>query len=284
MQTNIINNISNLRIRSNIGQLIQVRNHVKMYPWRQARYARYSYLDNTKTPYTDPNCLNEFDKNKRQKKPWQVVVPKDKDNRFNAYLWNESYRSDPNDAKKVSYKRLESFEKSLLSRGHCRESKPYDPPDGVQDKVLGFLRESLVESGDQSAVCDKVKTDEDILAININASLPLKFSLLTKCIEEFGHDLPNSYLNDIDTVGDVVNYFMTPVRGMNSYAMMVRKQDNSLPENLHLISEPIRFDKQTDEYFQGYGALPGVVSRYPGLRGGKKYPTLNQDEFHWPDI
>lgn len=266
--------------RTVIGDVIQVRNHVKMYPWRKNRNSRESYLDNTKTPYTDRHNINEFDIKKRQRKPWTYVIPKDKDARFNSYKWNENYRSDPVEAKETAESKLRRFSDSLRSRGYAKETKAYDPPDGVQERILALYRESLLESPDSGTANS---SDDDILAIDLNQSIKLKFNLISKCVEAFQHDLPNSWLNDVGTMSDLVGYFSTQVRGVNPYSALVSHQE-SLPVNLSLLPEPVRFDIETDEFFQGYNAYPGIVSKIPGLRARKKFPVLNQDEFQWPDI
>lgn len=290
MHLQTIQRISNkvspaLSLKSPGGQLTQVRNHVKVHPWRKVRTTRECYLDPSKTPYTDPFNMNEFNVNNKQKKPWQIVIPKDRDNRYNAYKWNESYRSDPAEAKEISMKRFDAFQKSVESRGSAREYQPYSPPENVREKVLTLLKQSILESGDKlDKINNDLKTDDDILAINLNQSRGLKFSLLKNCIENFGHDLPNSYLNDIETVGDVVDYYNTPKRGVNAYTAMIRQQGSGLPENLYLIPEPERFNKESNDAFKGLNALPGIVSKVPGLRASKKYPVLNQDEFEWPDV
>lgn len=269
--------------RTVIGDVIQVRNHVKIWPWRKNRNSRECYLDNTKTPYTDRHNINEFDKEKKQKKPWMLVIPKDKDNRFNSCKWNENYRSDPVEAKETAESKLKRFSDSLRSRGSARETKAYNPPDGVQARIFALYRESLLDSKESPESEMTNSSEDDLLAIDLNQSLRLKFNLISKCVEAFQHDLPTSWLNDVGTINDLVGYFSTPVRGVNPYSALVGNQ-SALPANLSLQPEPIRFDKETDEFFQGYNALPGLVCKIPGLRARKKYPILNQDEFQWPDI
>lgn len=282
MQANIIQrygNLANLSKKSIIGDVTQVRHHVKMYPWRKIRCARKCYLDNTKTPYTDRFNMNEFDKERKQKKPWQNVIPKDKDNRFNAYKWNDNFKSNPTEARETAESKIERFRDSLRSRGYAREIRSYDPPEGVQELILSLYRESTLDNPSQITV----SSDEEILNINLNQSIKFKFNLISKCIETFQHELSTAWLNDIESINDLVEYFSTPVRGVNPYTAMV-KQQSALPENLYLIPEPIRYDRENDTMFKGYTALPGIVSKIPGLRAKDKYPVLNQDEFQWPDI
>lgn len=283
MQSNIIRkSVEGLTLRPVSGQLvIQVRNHVKMWPWRKIRTAKFSHLDNTKTPYTEGHNINEFDISRKKKKPWQIVIPKDKDNRYNSITWNPMYESDPAQAKEYSRSEMERFEKSLLARGPSRESKPYDPPLNVPEQILALLRR--ISKDDKSSKLSETVTDENLTSIKLD-SVEFKFKLISSCMKMFNHDLPSSYLNDINTVADVIDYFNRPVRGKNNYAAMTKMQESLLPGNLCLIPEAIRFDRENNSYFKDLNALPGTVSSVRGLRGSKKYPTLNQDEFQWPDI
>lgn len=247
------------------GQIFQVRNHVKMYPWRRHRDAAYSHLDNTRTPYTDKHNINEFRSDERQLKPWQKVIYKDKDHRFNAYQRNDSYVSDPKRARGIAMDKFKSLADSLSSRGHARQRQAYSPPQDVEEKILGICKSVGLQKED--SLSDR----------------ELKFRFISACIATFNHHLPSSYLNDMDTVQDVIEYFSTEVLGVNPYDNLVSKT-NELPPNLAIIAEPHRFNKESDPMFGGHTALPGVVSRVPGLRAAKKYPVLNQDEFQWPDI
>lgn len=270
-----------LSLKSTTGHLTQVRNHVKKWPWRQNRSNRECYLDNTEKPYTDRFNINEFRKSKFQLKPWQKVVPKEKESKYNSYHWNESYKSDPVEAKSTSKQRFDRFVQSVRDRGSARESTPYNAPEYevVQERILSLYKSSLLESQDDTSD----QTDEQLMDMDLNQSRAIKLSLILKCIEEFNHDMPSSCLNDIEKLSDLVEYYSTSVRGFDPYSALIKK-DDILPPNLTLLPEPIRFNLETDELFKGYNALPGIVSQVPGLRGKKRYPVLNQEEFQWPDI
>lgn len=269
-------------LRQGSNTVTQVRHHSKMYPWRQNRSNRECYLDTSTPAYTDKHNINEFRPSKRQRKEWQKVIPKEFDNRYNAYTWNTNYKSNPTEAKETAQSRLKRFQDSLRIRGSARETESYTPPANVQESILNLLKGSLVEAQEGGSL-DSLETDEKILDLNLDQARELKFNLICKCIEEFRHDMPSSFLNDIGTVRDVVDYFSTPVRGVNPYTALLRKED-SLPANLSLIAEPIRYDVEKDELFGGKSAYPGLVNKIPGIRGSKKYPILNQSEFQWPDV
>lgn len=84
------------------------------------------------------------------------------------------------------------------------------------------------------------------------------------------------------TVGDVRHFYSTPIQGINTYNRMTKNSKN-LPQNLHLIEEPIRFNPETDKLFNGVSAFPGMTHDLKGLRAKKKYPTF-KDNFVWPDV
>lgn len=271
-----------LSLNNGSNTLTQIRHHVKIYPWRQNRGNRECYLDTTTTPYTDKLNINEFRPSKKKKKDWQIVIPKEYDSRYNAFRWNTNYKSDPKEAKETAQIRLQRLQDSVRDRGAAREKESYVPPTNVQETILSLLREFMVEAQERRDL-GGLETDEQLLDLNLDDARQLKFSLITKCIEEFRHDMPSSYLTDVSNVRDVVEYFSTPVRGVNPYSALLQQED-SLPANLSLIGEPIRYDVEKDEFFGGKSAYPGLVSKIPGIRGSRKYPILNQEEFQWPDI
>uniref|UniRef100_A0A6G1SGA5 Large ribosomal subunit protein mL50 n=1 Tax=Aceria tosichella TaxID=561515 RepID=A0A6G1SGA5_9ACAR len=265
------------------SHLYQVRNHVKMYPWRRLRNVRESSLDNTRTPYTDKHNINEFRYIKSRLKPWMEVTCKNKENRFNRYHWNENYTSDPKEAKETAMSRFQRFQQSLKDRGEAREKKPYKPPADVNEQIISIYRSLANETSETSTSDSKdVTNDQDIMSIDLNRSKDFKFNFITRCISSFKHDVPGSYLNDIETIGDVVEYFSTEVRGINPFESLINKDE--LPHNLSILAEPDRYNKEADTMFKNLNAMPGIISKVPGLRAKKKYPVLNQDEFQWPDI
>lgn len=271
-----------------LGQLTQVRNHVKVYPWRKNRQNRESYLDNTKTPYTDKHNVNEFMADKRKRKPWQTVIPKEKDHTYMAYRFNDAYENDPKEAKRIAQTKMLSFKNSLLARGAPRESPPYSPPENVAGRILALVRSSqLTAESQQETTNNRLSndndSDENLLQMRLDENKTLKLSVIQKCVKEFGHDLPSHDLLNIRTLKHVVDYFETPVIGVNPYTALLR-QDDQLPPNLFLIPEPIRYDRETDVRFGGHSAYPGLVNTVPGIRAAEKYPALNQDDFQWPDI
>ncbi|KAL3182950.1 hypothetical protein MRX96_006746 [Rhipicephalus microplus] len=138
---------------------------------------------------------------------------------------------------------------SLKDRGFCRPMKPYKPAEDVKDKV-------------------KVVYEE--------------FRLLTRCISEFGHDIPSSELMNVKCVDDVVEYFSTPVEGLSPYESFVQRKDQ-LPKNLHVIPNYVRFNPETDTFFGGVNAYPGTSTIVTGLKAKKKFKGYTSSPT-WPYI
>lgn len=106
--------------------------------------------------------------------------------------------------------------------------------------------------------------------------------MLTKCEAEFNHEVPNSILDSIRTVSDLIEFYSTPVRGVNSYDELVKKQD-ALPRNLNIIPSPLRYNEESDHYFGGINAYPHSALQVKDLHSKRKYPSF-KSTFIWPDV
>ncbi|RWS31693.1 39S ribosomal protein L50-like protein [Leptotrombidium deliense] len=162
---------------------------------------------------------------------------------------------------------MDSLKQSLLMKGFCRECKPYEPPSDYEQSIKQIAEQVLNRLLPQNWLDTPIKD-------YVN-----KFQLLVRCEKVFNHELPNSELHRIETLRDVCEYYSTPVRGINSYDALNRNQQN-LPENLHVIPEPISFDPN---YFGGLDAYPNSPIIETGLRAKKKYPDLKVGVV-WPDV
>ena len=109
---------------------------------------------------------------------------------------------------------------------------------------------------------------------------PAKVQLLTACIREFDHDIPNYQLAKLCTLGDVAKFFSTAVDGLDPFARLVSQRDK-LPENLHVIPNYTRFHPDHDTMFGGVSAYPGTGCTVTGLRTRKIYESWRQDPA-WP--
>jgi len=210
----------------------------------------------------------------RSDEAWQSVRYRGLDEAEQALIKmakDETMRSDPHEARAISENKLLRLEQSLLHKGFAREIKPYEPPSDAQDRVVAAFEEVTSKSAPDNLM-DIELTDHYF-----------KFKLLKLCASRFDHQVENSDLHRIKTVGDVVLYYVTPVRGISAYDQLVRDQSD-LPPNLHELPEAVRFDpNDTDAFHKGIDAYPGHMNHVKGIRAREKYPPL-KTKFPWPDI
>lgn len=151
---------------------------------------------------------------------------------------------------------IESTGESLASRGFMRPQKEYTPEGDVKKKIVDILK---------SVSKDKSQTLEQNSPI---VDSELKYSLLTKCYQEFKHGVPNSLLHTIESLDDVIKFYETPVDVTVPFDTL-KKVD--LPENLHIQYEYHRFHPETDTMFGGVSAFPLSSTIVTGLKYKKKY-------------
>ncbi|XP_063984100.1 large ribosomal subunit protein mL50 [Diachasmimorpha longicaudata] len=153
--------------------------------------------------------------------------------------------------------KLEWDEESLASRGFLRSLKPYKPAPDVSPR-LDNLCQNQGMPADDSARID---------------GLLHKYDLLVACEKEFSYSIPNSRLHTIETIGDVRNFYMTPIDTSLPFDQ-VRKTE--LPKNLHIQYEYNRFHPATDTKFEGKTAFPCSSTIVTGLKYKKKYKGHSQ--------
>ena len=110
------------------------------------------------------------------------------------------------------------------------------------------------------------------------------FQTLTSLEQEFDHVVPNTKLTSIQTVSDVVTFFLTPVADGTALEDLSRL---NLPKNLHIQMEPLRFDPENDTYFDGKTAFPGnptivsslKYSRYYSGHSGQSRDTVSRTNY-----
>ncbi len=100
--------------------------------------------------------------------------------------------------------------------------------------------------------------------------------LLSECVHRFGHDISNTTLNDLKTVSDVINYYLTEQKDTNTLEDMQQKPD--LPRNLHIATEYVRFDPKTDTFFDGKDAYAGRDTHVSSLWYSKKYKAIKKEK------
>ena len=169
-----------------------------------------------------------------------------------------------------------------MSKSFCRDKKPYEPPENTSQILDEICREVCRDSKVFSNLNEKFNVRFDKFFHGFHDFKILFSQFLTKCQERFDHEVTNSELYRMDTIDDVRNYYMTPVRGRSKYNVWAYEK-STLPPNLNLIPEPLRFNPKTDTFFDGINAFPGHVPQVVGLKAKKKYSHI-EDNFIWPDV
>ncbi|EFN86349.1 uncharacterized protein LOC105181554 [Harpegnathos saltator] len=160
----------------------------------------------------------------------------------------------PRDRRLMEIKaRLNSVTKSLGARGFLRPQRAYEPTKDTSERINKICASQAISSGDD------VKLEDP----------HLRFKLLVACEEEFQHCVPSSLLHTIENIGDLKQFYRTPVDSATPYEALANMQ---LPENLHVQQEYHRFHPDTDTLFNGKTAFPKSSTIVTGLKYKKKYP------------
>jgi len=168
----------------------------------------------------------------------------------------------------VTARKFEFDVRAMNARGFLRFQKPYTPPDNAMFTVLELCKSCLNITGDEVTLMRTELRDSR-----------KKFDLLAKAFDTFQHAVPNSMLHMMATVGDIVNFYNTPIKTTTPYEELVRRSD--LPPNLHIQKDPVRFHPETDTMFGGVSAFPKSSTIVTGLRAKKVYRGY-EAKMTWP--
>ena len=72
-----------------------------------------------------------------------------------------------------------------------------------------------------------------------------------------------------------------PIRGLNTFDSLANS--SKLPKNLHLITDTVKFNPDTDTFFNGKDAFPKRAIIEEGIKTSKKYDNF-KIPIYWPDI
>ena len=82
-------------------------------------------------------------------------------------------------------------------------------------------------------------------------------------------------LNDLKTVGDVLNYFLTEVKDTT---VIEDFSKIDLPKNLHINTEYIQWDPEdSDDLFDEKSAFPNVKTQVTSIKYRRKYGQTEGD-------
>ncbi|VDP84286.1 unnamed protein product [Echinostoma caproni] len=137
--------------------------------------------------------------------------------------------------------------------------KPYSPPHDVKSRINSLAVRLLgAESANPSAY--RFKSNEEL------------YKIFTACSEEFQHSVSNSYLHELVDVESLIRYYLTPVTSPDALYRLMDKTENDdqLPPNLCIQTEPLRFDPN-DKSFFSTSAYPGRSTITSGLATARRY-------------
>ncbi|XP_053623089.1 large ribosomal subunit protein mL50 [Plodia interpunctella] len=157
-------------------------------------------------------------------------------------------------------KKLKAAAESLAARGFLRPNKPWDPPANIEETILKICAQK------------GLKADAQFQGLDI------KFDILNACYKETGHSVPNSLLHTIECIGDLKEFYKTPVDTKTPYDALLKMD---LPKNLHVQENYVRFHPDKDTLFNGVSAYPKSSTIVTGLRWKKKYEGYTAKR-SWP--
>ncbi|KAG5312391.1 RM50 protein, partial [Acromyrmex insinuator] len=139
-----------------------------------------------------------------------------------------------------------------------RSQKSYEPSENAAERIDRICENQTIPVSDDTKLEDHV----------------LRFKLFVACEREFKHSIPNSLLYTIESIGDLKQFYSTPIDNTTPYEAL-RRMD--LPKNLHIQQDYHRFHPDTDSMFNGKTAFPKSSTLVTGLKYKKKYPGHIQD-------
>ncbi|XP_074643143.1 large ribosomal subunit protein mL50-like [Tubulanus polymorphus] len=155
--------------------------------------------------------------------------------------------------------------KTLRSRASVRTQKiAYKPPENAEQLIESIVTESLGS------------TDDNWKTLSLE-NPSIKYKILTKCMQQLNHYVPNSYMSDLKTIQDVVNFFQIEVRDTAPIEDLSRLD---LPKNLHVQMDYKFFNPDTDTMHGGIPAHPKQDFVIRGLKDKKLYKGYKAKK-HW---
>ncbi|CAH8536371.1 unnamed protein product [Schistosoma mattheei] len=142
---------------------------------------------------------------------------------------------------------------------------PYCPPEDVELRIEALSKKlfNLSSSNNNQWKAYRFQNNDE------------KYKIFTACITEFNHHIANSYLHEINSIEDLINYFMTPVETPDFLYKLTSDARNNvcqLPSNLNIQLEPVRYNPNEDHFFK-VNAYPGRSTIVSNLAATRKYPS-----------
>ena len=176
-----------------------------------------------------------------------------------ASLRYDITRSKSKKTGKKPCRRFEDDSKSLATKGFLRYRQAYHPPEDVSSRINKICEDQAISTGNDTKLEDPLQ----------------RFNLFLACERQLQHTVPNSVLCSIETIGDLKEFYLTPI---NETTPLESIRNTELPKNLHINYDYVRFHPDTDTMFGGKTAFPKSSTLVTGLKYKKKYPGHRQED------
>jgi large subunit ribosomal protein L50 len=146
----------------------------------------------------------------------------------------------------------------IRARGFLKYRHNYTPDIDVER----IVREEATNNG--------IELQPESWMTTALADLSAKANFLIALSKRLRHSVSNSKLHQMKSVGDVVEFYNTPVQNITSYAQLAR--DKSLPKNVAVREHAARFHpNDTHAPHGGITAYPGELGQVLGIRNKRLY-------------
>jgi len=180
----------------------------------------------------------------------------------NKEIREENSEEDLFELRKVDLTDLESQMRSLRHKGFLRAYKPYSPPDDLDTRFTKTCSEAL----------GKAIEKEDFSTVDLDDKSS-KFQVLSSLNKEFQHSVHNSRLHEMATLDDLYLFYKSTIDVRTPYEQLSDQgRDGSLPANLCIQLDPIRFTGKGDHELDKINAFPRSNTISSSIHFKEKYP------------
>ena len=151
----------------------------------------------------------------------------------------------------------DSIEQRLRSRKSYRArnlKKSYTPPADLHNIVESVVVSEVGEVPDWTEV---TLTDNRV-----------KYKILSKLASKLDYSVPNSYLWEMNSISDVLGFYSVENNVKTSLESL---NTINLPPNLSIRTDYVRFNQETDTFFDGVTAFPKSDTIVSGVKPKKLY-------------
>jgi len=140
----------------------------------------------------------------------------------------------------------------------------YYPPEDILERMEEICRQLLTPSASSSSFNTLSFPDDRV-----------KFLFLDRCVETFRRRIPSSFVDDVHTVSDAVDFFSRPRLARDRILERMNDGEIPMPKNVHVIPDYMTFEKEM-ELHEGRDAYPNQDIIVSSLREKGKYKSVRK--------